>query len=166
MEKLVSDWIVLFLENEIPDEHGRKLSDYWNYGKIRLEAVHTYIQRMFPLDERSSSDSSAPVLTEREISSIKSSDMAIKNIRMSYEKMLNFWQLDAVSKDGNIDWRKSPFWLKKGNHNFKRMTRVLKCLQLLGQDDLYNDFLFRLNSLYAKYPETVGEETAREYWKL
>ena len=60
--------------------------------------------------------------------------------------------------------QKSRNWLTKYNHNFLRITRILKALVLLGAEKHAKVFLTALEDVYKDNSQVVGQETLR-YWR-
>jgi hypothetical protein len=55
-------------------------------------------------------------------------------------------------------------WLTPGNHNFLRLTRIMKSLSILGAANVARAILAGLEEIAAANPATVGETTL-EYWQ-
>ncbi|OOR98454.1 hypothetical protein B0187_08385 [Haemophilus paracuniculus] len=134
--------IVEFLEGKAKDAYGRYLTDIWQLESNwrNLELAHNYIQWIFPLNEPSNEPFiKQPILTEQDCEKIQQSELAQQNLLRSFEMMLNFWGL--TFENGQIFPKedlnsRTHFWLRSYNHNQLRITRVIKCLSLLGQKDL------------------------------
>jgi len=56
--------ILRYYEGQAPDDRGRYLSEIQEWPDDRLEAVHDFIQWMFPLAERSGANPEAPILDD------------------------------------------------------------------------------------------------------
>ena len=158
--------IVRFHKGESPDDRGRTLDAILGWNDDRLEAVHDYIQWLFPLDEPSRFNPSAPLLTPGDRAAFRQPVLAT-NLRRALERMLAFYGLalqptmpPRVTRSDQ--WRdRSAVWLHAGNHNLLRLTRIIRSLALLGQPDLSR-------ALYeALRRECEGRVTAvtLEYWK-
>src|SRR5260370_19373303 len=59
--------LVDFYRGEATDREGRFLRDLWAWGDDDLEAVHDFIQWLFPLPEPSRYNPDAPLLTDENI---------------------------------------------------------------------------------------------------
>jgi hypothetical protein len=55
-------------------------------------------------------------------------------------------------------------WLHAGNHNFLRISRILRSLTLLGCSLYAVAFLECLEGIYAENRETIGNTTIG-YWR-
>lgn len=168
MSKLNSDSNVLqFLLGKGTDNRGRNLSDLWKKGNFFLETSHDYIQWMFPLNEASKHNSKAPVLTREEISVIRSNETIQENMLHSLDVMLRFYGLERdgkkIQRGKNFEKRRR-WWLTKNNHNYLRITRILKSLKLCGLDDYAWAFFEVLGDIYMKYP--IISDKVFSYWDL
>ena len=139
---------VAFFEGREPDDKKRMITEFPRYSTWHLELSHDYIQRIFPLQEKSRF-SNAPLITDAEVEEVKASKVAQENIRAVYRKMLWFWKINDESLH---KWGFSApvrLWNKPNNHNCLRMTRVLKSLNLLGMENEYQDFSERLSYIIS-----------------
>ena len=137
----------------------------FTYGQ--LEYNHTYIQWLFPLKEYSEYNSSAPVLTDEDIKEIKEDPVAQRRLELAFVTMLNFYGFaymnNEIVKTESFD-RRVANWINKAggiNHNYLRITRILKSLSVLGRKDLSKLFYDTLVSLKDEY--NIPEETWN-YW--
>ncbi len=142
--------IVLFTSGEGPDHQGRRIDQIRAWEDWRLEAVHDYIQWLFPLAEASGFNPYAPVLTPEDIATIRSDPDLQASLRKSFRRMLRFygyaWQDGAVVE---ADRARLRAWLTPGNHNFLRVSRILRSMALLGLQDESASFLAALERLAA-----------------
>jgi hypothetical protein len=161
--------LVDFYLGVAPDYQGRMLRDIWTWDYTRLEEVHDYIQVLFPLPEPSMFSSRAPILTNAEIGEFRKSQTLRENLLHSLRLMLDFYGLDY--QDNPVQVRKAPHfvqraanWLILGDHNYLRITRILKCLRICGLDEQARAFLSCLLKVREENPREIGEETLA-YWK-
>lgn len=145
------------------NDSGRTLTNIWDFTINELEEVHDYIQWIFPLKEESRFQPNAPLLTDEDIELIDK-----EYVRVSFNLMLTFYGIvdngTFLVKDPNIWLHRSTDWITKGNHNFLRLTRILKSLRLFGMDHEATILILFLGSLYDEYKSTIGEITL-DYWK-
>jgi hypothetical protein len=124
-----------FYRLQAPDLEGRMLSDIWSWSDNELEQCHDFIQWMFPLDEPSSVNADAPLVTQEDQASFRS-DFVLRNAyQRSLKRFLQFLGL-GIAADGSVGRAinfdsKEAVW-KYTNHNCLRITRLLKSLRLLG----------------------------------
>jgi hypothetical protein len=133
--------LIGFLSGDSPDGEGRLLGEILSWPDERLERVHDFIQWMFPLTEPSPVNPEAPVLDAATIFEIREQPRLQANVRKAYERMRRFY-------DGSRDW------VTAGNHNHLRITRILKCLCLLGLDAEAKEFF--------KWLSVIDEEERRK----
>lgn len=164
--------IVRFYGGAGTDNLGRKLEDMWEWTDDQLESVHNYIQWMFPSNERSAFNADAPVLCDEEAEMFLNSPYLQDRVRASLVRILGFYgfEMDKTTDRGqvvivpvNVN-EKAPVWLTPHNHNFLRITRILKCLCLTGLKGEAVAFLTALQFVYISYSDAIGEETLK-YWQ-
>lgn len=159
--------IIRFLSLKGTDDKGRMLSDLWDKSDLFLEFSHNYIQWMFPLNERSKHHPNAPVLDDEDIQFIQNHAEIQVNMLHSFDIILSFYGFDrnelVIQRNKEFP-RKSKRWLTKDNHNFLRITRILKSLKLCGFDAYSKAFFETLVQVYKEYP-VITEETM-SYWNL
>lgn len=170
MESSQSDLIRFYL-GEQPDHRGRMISDIWGWDSVKLEAVHDYIQWLFPLVEKSAFNAEAPLLSEHEIENFKESKKLKERLRKSFVLLLSFYGLSFKREEGELEImrsvnfeERSRNWLTAYNHNFLRITRILKCLCALGLESYASLLLKALECLYEDYEAVIGKTTLW-YWR-
>ncbi|XP_018425281.1 PREDICTED: opioid growth factor receptor-like protein 1 isoform X2 [Nanorana parkeri] len=130
-----------FYMNKIPYKpDGVYIEDILNKWKSdydKLEHNHTYIQWLFPLREQGL-NFYAKELTSYEIEEFKKTKEATKRFIMAYKIMLEFFGLKLVDKNGNVsraaNWQDRFTHLNESQHNYLRITRILKSLGELGYE--------------------------------
>jgi hypothetical protein len=154
--------ILAFQSGLAADGRGRYLRDIQQWPDERLEMVHDFIQWMFPLPEPSGVNPDAPVLDRATIAAFESA----AELRTSFLRMLSFYGLQytdgKVTRAPNFAER-APNWLAPGNHNHLRITRILKCLRLLGLEAESRAFYECLVGIHAERPQAITERTFR-FW--
>ncbi|MHB8119658.1 MAG: opioid growth factor receptor-related protein [Methanothrix sp.] len=169
---VTSDPLVAFYLGRSTDTEGRRLEDIWTWGNDKLEGTHDYIQWLFPLRKRSKFNPGAPTLTSETIDAFMKNNELRKRLTTSLEIMLKFYGLKSlVADDGIIEISKAPDfnarrlkWLTPMNHNFLRLTRILKSLQILGLSNWAHALFACLNEIYHTNSSEIGAETFA-YWK-
>jgi hypothetical protein len=88
--------------------------------------------------------------------------------------MMNFYGLEARASEQVTVVRMPNFatkagkWLSRGNHNHLRITRILRCLTVLGLEQEAKAFFGCLGEIYEdeqnKPIPAISEETM-EYWR-
>lgn len=131
-----------------------------------LERTHDFIQWLFPLRERSGANPHAPLLDAAQIAEFQASPALRAGLLASYDRMLRFYGLQrdgaAVAKGSNWNQRK-PNWFTQPTHNDLRITRMQKCLVLLGLAEHARGFHAALRHL-AREPGCGFRKDALAYW--
>lgn len=140
--------VIEFLKGTGTDHKGRKLDEILSLSDAQLEQSHDIIQWLFPLNERSMHNWYAPVLTEVDLVELKTEEVQ-KGILKAYDRFTKFYN--------------DPQWLTPHNHNYLRVTRILKCFGLAGLDNEKRIMKQVLNLVYTKYRDVIGE-TTKKYW--
>jgi hypothetical protein len=159
--------ILRYYEGQAPDDRGRYLSEIQEWPDDRLEAVHDFIQWMFPLAERSGANPEAPILDDDTIRQFRSRAELRNRLRVSFLRMLRFYGLRYDSASGveraeNFPER-SKNWTSVGNHNHLRITRILTSLGILGLAREAAAFFDRLAEIHHDHAG-ISDETFR-YWQ-
>jgi len=87
----------------------------------------------------------------------------------SLEVMLAFYGFTR-GKSGDIQIganfsEKAKNWLNLGNHNYRRITRILKSLSLHGLNADAKGFFQALQKVYDKHADQIGEEAFGKWTK-
>lgn len=151
---------------------SRSLADIMALSFDRLEYTHDYIQWMFPLPERSPSNPSAALLTQADVDAFARDSELRHRLLESFRFMLNFYGLElrgtgagcVVVPSSNFEARRLV-WLTRTNHNYLRITRILRCLTLLGCKPEAQAFLNCLEALNTQHAKEIGTITLA-YWKM
>lgn len=160
--------LVSFHRDGGTDHAGRTLDDILKFDDAALEAVHDYIQWMFPLPEKSAFQPHVPTLTPEDIETFRQTGMMQTNLRKSYRRMLDFYGFRQIAR--GLEWkgtfpRRAENWLTPGNHNFLRITRILRCLTLCGLEKEAKQFFDALDRTHKhpQYKAAIGNSF--DYWK-
>ena len=118
------------------DVEGRTLDHILGWDDERLEAVHDYVQWVFPTRQPSGVNPFAPLVTDETIR-VFAADAALRaRLRAALDRMLAFYGLRPNGARIEIDdarfAARSPTWLHAGNHNHLRLTRIMDSLATLG----------------------------------
>ena len=163
--------LLIFYSGDGVDHRGRKIEDIWSWNYGKLEQVHDFIQWIFPLNESSAYNSNAPILTAEEIDFFRDNKILKNRLLKSFDLILGFYGYTRNKYKENTDIFKSSDcevrineWVTPHNHNFLRITRILKSLSLLGLSTYAESFLNVLEELYSEKKHIIGLVTF-EYWK-
>jgi len=167
----VNSQLVNFYLGDAPDNRGRMIDEVLSWKDEQLEDVHDYIQWLFPLKEKSAFNSSAPVLSKADINTFRSNPRVNQKLLLSLARLIDFYGFMATWEGGTYQivkskdfQQKSRNWLTEYNHNFLRITRILKALVLLGAEKHAKVFLIALEDVYKDSSQVIGQETLR-YWR-
>lgn len=158
--------VIGFLRGEAPDARGRYIAQYWDATDEELETDHAYIQWLFPLDTPSAYNEDAPVLTKEAVDAIKRDSEVRRNMVVSFSRMAEFYGFYMT--DGKLvptfGYRSGrPSWLTPWNHNFKRITRIIRSLRLAGLGDVASLFFYKMEEVAKEHPVVVGSSI--NYWR-
>jgi hypothetical protein len=158
---------ILEFYREGTDDDGRTLNEILAWPDAKLEAIHDFIQWLFPLPERSGANPDAPILDAPTIAAFHQSPELQERLRQSFLRMLRFYGLEfhagKVHPEANFAACSSN-WLTPNNHNHLRLTRMLRSLHLLRLDPEAQALFLALSQIYKSQP---GRITPRSYqfWK-
>jgi hypothetical protein len=159
--------ITSFYDGTGKDSRNRTVKDIWSFSADELEAVHDYIQWLFPLPEASQFNDDAPLLMAEDIQGFKYDPVLRQNIKHSFELLLCFYGFektaDGISRSGNFEVCASN-WLIPQNHNFLRITRILRCMTLTGHEAESKNFLKVLEDVFHENERTISDKTFL-YWQ-
>jgi hypothetical protein len=149
------------------DSEGRRLDNILAWDDDSLEVVHDYIQWLFPLPEPSAYNPDAPLLTAEEIAAFRQEPALRANLGRSFERILSFLGL-AATADGNVIEgpnfaARVPVVWQYPNHNWLRITRILRSLHLLGLEAEAQALYRRLGDFHTRRRFPINDETFR-YW--
>jgi hypothetical protein len=151
---MLNSRIIGFYSGTEPDHRGRYLQEIQQWAGDQLEGVHDYIQWLFPLPEPSGFNLAAPVLNGESIQEFRTRPDLQEQLRVSFRRMMSFYGLDARSGEQIAVTRtpnfaaKAKVWLSPANHNHLRITRILRCLSVLGLDAEAKAFFDCLSKIY------------------
>ncbi len=159
--------IVDFYSGKTKDSSGRTLMEIHAWGYNELEKIHDYIQWLFPLPEPSQHNPLAPVLDAEQIAIFQADAGLRAQLLASFDKMLGFYGFERNNKiiTRSNRWEaRSHNWLKPGNHNHLRFTRILRSLSILGLKDHAQALLEVLDRVFAEQSDAISGTTMK-YWK-
>jgi hypothetical protein len=137
-----------------------------------LAVKHNYIQWLFPLKKASEAVPGSPILSTQEMQLFRKDPDLRRGLMRSFHRMLQFYGFRIVPGDGgrpvihkaeNFDERRSD-WLTPHNHNYRRISRILESLNLLGLPEAAGMFFEALEVVYRENSALI-EWTTLSYWK-
>jgi hypothetical protein len=149
------------------DTEGRFLKDILAWSDNDFEAGHALLQWVFPIPEPTKFNSEAPLLTENDIAAFKSDPVLLANLMKSFKRILAFLGLSLSDKgkvvEGpNYTARVADVWASP-NHNWGRITRILRSLMLLGMTAQAQALYEWLDATYTSRRFPISPDTFR-YW--
>lgn len=170
-EKQLTAKIVPFYLGEQRDSEDRTIQEIWAWDFEKLECAHDYIQWLFPLPEKSGFNPNAPIVNQEVIQSFQTDSRLRQNMLRSLMVMLQFYGLQRQENDeGTVvvipskDYlSRTPEWVCLCNHNYLRITRILKCLMTFGLADEALSFYECLRQIYGESRDQIGGKTF-QYW--
>lgn len=164
--------IIRFYAGEGADDRGRWLRDIQAWDDDRLERVHDYIQWLFPLPEASGFNPDAPVLTRDDIADLRRDPALQEAVRVSWQRMMAFYRMGGLTRPGasaadvDVPAVIRAHWMRPGDHNMLRISRILRCLALAG---LAHEAALTLAALERVFADPAGAAAigARSlgYWR-
>jgi hypothetical protein len=163
--------IVRFYRGESRDGAGRTIEEIWAFSPDELEATHDFIQWLFPLRDRSAFVRGAPTLNDATVAQFRESSDLRDRLRRSLDVMLAFYGLrHGVDHGGAISIEpapdiatRGPGWWGHGNHNHRRLTRIIASLSILGLEGEARALHRCLEHVRREHRTGISDETAG-YW--
>jgi hypothetical protein len=154
-----------------PPSVNKTLDEMWEWDNNHLEGIHGYLTWWFPTRKQSLSTEWDPI-TDEEIQRFKEDPELRKRFLKSFYRILRFYgmEMDAsatpirIKRSEDYEQRRAG-WVTLENHNYRRITRILQSLMLLGFKDLANMFLEALMGVYYENQKIIGAKTY-DYWTL
>ena len=136
---MAEDRITSFYSGGV-DDRGRTLESILAWPDEELEAVHDYIQWMFPTVAPSAVNPSAPLVSGATVTTFGARPELRDALRRSLDRMLVFYGLRRTHDSGNVRIEidearftdRARVWLHPGHHNHLRLTRIMQSLAALG----------------------------------
>jgi hypothetical protein len=165
--QIPQDILLPFYLSRGMDSRGRTIDEILKWDDKRLEGVHDYIQWLFPLPEKSAFNPEAPLLEPKIVEEFRTNPELQKKIQKAFLMMLRFYGFSQKGSEivpTKAFDRKAQNWLTPRNHNFLRITRILRCLALIGMAEEAAAFVAALEQVYATKTEVIGTTTLR-FWR-
>jgi hypothetical protein len=162
--------LIRFYRHAWDDHRGRSLSDIRAFDTARLEGTHDFIQWLFPLPEPSGASAHAPILSRDDIATFAADPALREELRKSLDTMLAFYGLARTGSEGTAAVARGPNYAERSrewldrSHNFLRISRILRCLALLGCKPEARALLACLEEIVRENGWAVGSDTLG-YWR-
>ncbi|VTS05461.1 opioid growth factor receptor-related protein [Tuwongella immobilis] len=152
-------WLAFYGEAGGPNASGYSLEQILAWSNDDWEFQHDFIQWLFPTNEPSRFNPDAPVLDERMIAEFRRDGTAQRRFRETFQRWLRFCGMEST-ETGIVFVRKPRYVWSEQNHNWLRISRVLRCLRLLGFPSEAAEFFAALQTIRSR----IDEETWG-YWE-
>lgn len=146
MSKLIN-----FYSGASPDYQGRYIYDILRFSDLELEMVHDYIQWLFPLPEPSRFNLAVPTLSNEDIETFHSSRLLKKNMIVARSRMTMFYL-------------RNSHWIRPQDHNFLRISRILRSMNLCLGKHYAQVFLEDLLLDHDGLEEMAEECGSLQFW--
>ena len=160
---------IAFLSGVGTDHAGRTVDQIASWSHAKLEETHDYIQWVFPTMAPSQFNPHAPVLTEAEVVEGAGDERVVRNLRRMAVVMAKFYGLERTCSAGgpyyDLIEDRQPWWMRAGNHNFLRITRILSSLRLFGLTEEAEALLDVLEALAPKFLGPADARVPLEFWR-
>ena len=151
--------LLAFYGDEGCNASGYTLEQVLGWDDEDFEMQHDFIQWLFPIDEPSLFSPDAPVLDAATIVQFRADPLLRHRLRRSFDRWLAFCGVVRTGDGLAFDNPNPDVW-DRPNHNWLRITRVLRSLNLLGLSDEARVFFALLTTIRARIdPTTWG------YWE-
>ncbi len=160
--------LVAFYLGSHPDHRGRMLAEILRQDDLWFELTHDFIQWLFPLAEVSRVTPDAPLLDSETIAAFQQDEVLQAHLQASVARMLRFWGLtfDGVGVAPAANWAdRRGEWFTENTHNSLRITRMLKCMALLGLKADARAIAAGLEHLCTNGPQCGITDESRRHWK-
>ena len=152
------DSIINFLRGIGTDYLGRTHAEILGCDDIKMEKCHSQIQQIFPLHEKSQMTQNDPIITPEIVEESKKYPEIKENFRKALDRMNRFYMVGIYDIDPDIY---HEMWDDDYNHNFLRITRIIRSLRLFGLEEEAREFYKNVNEI----DKQIGLSNSAQYWK-
>ncbi|MFZ9595535.1 MAG: opioid growth factor receptor-related protein [Bdellovibrionia bacterium] len=164
--------LIAFYRGNGSDHHGQKIEELWAMDDFETETHHDFIQWLFPTRYKNRVNPLAPSLQPSDLETFKEDIGLRERVLHSLDFMLHFYGLKRESHGALVEIHKTAQfdlqatdWLKRGNHNYERILRILISLSTLGlKAEARALYQVLAEEIYPSHAPQVGSSTLR-YWK-
>jgi hypothetical protein len=156
---LCQELLAFFDDEEGRSGSGYRLEQILDWPDEDWEESCDFVQWLFPSDEPSMFNPDAPVLDTATIARFRADPLLRHRLRRSFDRWLSFCGIIRTDNGLAFDDPNPRVWGRQ-NHNWLRVTRVLRSLNLLGLPDEAQAFFSLLTTIQAKIDPTTWE-----YWE-
>jgi Opioid growth factor receptor (OGFr) conserved region len=132
--RLTAEFLAFYGEDEGRNGSGYTLEQILAWDNEDWEHQHDFVQWLFATDEPSMFNADAPVLDAATIATFRADAMMRRRLRKAFDRWLIFCGIVRFEGELVFDDPNPDVWAGQ-NHNWLRITRVLRSLNLLGLED-------------------------------
>ena len=149
---LCPELLAFYSEDDGPAGNGYTRGQMLGWSDADWEWEHDFIQWLFPTDHASQFNPEAPVLDAATAATFRADALLRHRLRQSFDRWLVF--CGVARAEGKLGFaRPRPEVWGGQNHNWLRVTRVLRSLTLLGMTDEAVEFFLFLESIRPNVDE-------------
>lgn len=138
--------LAFYGEDDGPAANGYTREQLLGWSDDDWEHEHDFIQWLFPTDTPSMYNPDAPVLDEEMAATFRADPLRRHRLRQSFDRWLTFCGVGRTDSGLAFVRARPSVWARQ-NHNWLRVTRVLRSLRLLGLPDEAAEFFALLQTI-------------------
>ena len=150
---------------------GYVINEIWNWSDLEINDKHSFIQWLFPLNVASQASSNSPILSKKDIGQFRNESELKGRLLSSFAMMLRFFGFEMklkgraiiVAKSNDFEEKlfktfdKGMSWYR--DHHFKRISRMLRSMTLLGLEQPADAFYYALKDLHESNRDKIPVST-------
>lgn len=161
--------------SEIKKRYDPLLEQFQTYSDDDVERVHDFVQILFPTDSQSQAQPGAPYLSPEDMARMYQDKKFKSSAKQALEKMLAFYglaynpdnmQMERL-KDREENYKKYFVRGGSGQHNWMRLTRILRFLELMCWDEEKCALANQLQEMQKEIPVELDKryKNSLRFWK-
>lgn len=156
---LCRELLAFYGDEEGSNSSGYTLEQVLGWDDEDWEEGHDFVQWLFATDEPSMFNPDAPVLDTITIARFRADPLLRHRLRRAFDRWLSFCGITRTDDGLAFDNPNPDVW-NRPNHNWLRITRVLRSLNLLGLTDEAQAFFALLTTIRVRIDPTTWQ-----YWE-
>lgn len=142
-----------------------EMLEFWTGNYDKLAQNTTYIHWLFPNKDTGRNGIASP-FTDEEIQAFKNDEVVLNRFMLSFDMMLDYFgmQRNGTQFDLAQNWEERLAYFKIYNGNYMKITRMLKCLRLLGMEQLRENWMHFLLKLINDRKLSDAEASYKNFW--
>lgn len=163
--------IISFYNGKALTDEGLSINDIWTANTSFLENCHMHIQWLFPLKEASMMQHAAPTIDDAQVYEFKADPSLKARLVKSLLTMLRLYHLDLDVQGNDVKIKRSADfsiskarWIRKHDHNYLRITRMMKSMMMLGLPEYALALYECMKDIYDEVPLKFTPDNLA-FWK-